>query len=408
LNEEVVIRGLLTRDEYQRYVPSLKSLKGLEREHRQIISAIGKYWEEYPEASQLTPDELVLYFNRLNPALKDGGLYDEILCRIRDIDLTNPLLLADEMRMLVEGQFAGEILKLALMKVEGQKATVMAEIKAQLEAFEAATGKLEEDDGVLPAIPLKDLLAMQKGPYKWRYPWLQQQLGNPPLGQLGHIYAYSNTGKTTFGVYEAVNFAYQMRGTEDVVLYMNNEESVSRTRLRAICSFTGKTAEWLGRPENEAELISLEQTYLRDVEPHLRFVDGVNHVSQVERHLKRFKPKVAFIDQGPKVALQTAETGPAAKALLYNWYREAAKTADALLITLGQADATARDKQYLTLGHMDGSKVGIPGELDFAIGISAPEDPQQQWVRYFSITKTKFGQPGHYRGSIDPLNARYK
>jgi hypothetical protein len=408
VNEEVVIRGLLAREEYQRYAPALKSLKGLEREHRQILNAIGRYWEEYPEASQLTPDELVLYFNRMNPALKDGGLYDEILGRIRELDLTNPDLLKDEMRILVETQYAGEILKLALMKVEGQRASVMAEIKAQLGAFETATGKLDEDDGVLELIPLKELLAMQKGPYKWRYPWLQQQLGNPPLGQLGHIYAYSNTGKTSFGVFEAVNFAYQMRGTDDVVLYLNNEESVARTRLRAICSFTGKNTDWMNRPENEAELNKLEQTYLRDIEPHLIFIDGVNHVSVVERHIRRYKPKVIFIDQGPKVALPTAETGPAAKALLYNWYRETAKTADALMITLGQADATARGRQYLTLGHMDGSKVGIPGELDFAIGISAPEDESQQWVRYFSITKTKFGQPGHYRGSIDPLTARYK
>jgi hypothetical protein len=409
VNEEVVIRGLLARGEYQKYAAALKSLKGMEREHKQILAAVGRYWEEYPEVEQLTPDELVLFFNRLNPALKDKGMYDEILGRIRDVEITNPALLADELRCLVETQYAGEILKLALLKVEGQKSTVIPQIKEQITAYEEMVGTLEQDDGVMGKVSLGDLLAMQQGPYKWRMPFLQEQIGAPPPGTLGHVYAYPETGKTTWAVFEAVNFAYQMRKTGDKLLFLVNEEAVARTHLRAFCSFVGKPLIWLRDPENEEEAHSLYKRYEEDILPQLIFIDGVNHIRQVEAHIKQHKPAMVIIDQGVKVRSLTTETGPAVLAALYNWYRETAKTYKLVLITLGQADAAAQNRQRLTLANMDGSKIGIPGELDFAIGISKVDDEGKQWVRYFTITKNKLtGNLEHYRGYLDRHIGRFK
>jgi hypothetical protein len=58
---------------------------------------------------------------------------------------------------------------------------------------------------------------------------------------------------------------------------------------------------------------------------------------------------------------------------------------------------------------MDGSKIGIPGELDFAIGISKVDDEGKQWVRYFTITKNKLtGNLEHYRGYLDRHIGRFK
>lgn len=409
MNEEVVIRGLLNREEYKRYVPVLKSLRGLEREHKQILNTIGKYWEDYPEAGELSPDELVLYFNRLYPALKDVGLYDEILGRIKAIEITNSLLLQDEMRLLIETQYAGEILKLALLKVEGQEATVMQRIKEQIEKYEEAAGFLEEEPGLVQINSLSELLAQQHGKYGWRLPFLQEQIGAPPGGTLGHVYAYSEVGKTTFAAFCATGFAYKMRGTTDKVVYLGNEEGLSRTTLRAVCSYTGKCSRWFEQPENAPEADRLFESYQANIAPHLYFIDDIRHYTQVERALSQYKPTVVFIDQGPKVKGPTNDTGPAALQSLYNFYREAAKRYSTAIITLGQADKDAQNKYRLTLGHMHGSKVDIPGELDYAIGISSLDGEGKENLRYLSVTKNKLGGlHGHYRGSIDVNVARYK
>lgn len=408
MNEAVVLRGMLDRAAYHKYSPALLKLKTLEREHRTILKAVKDYWKKFPDVETMSPEELVVFFNQQNPALKDKELYDDILFRVKQSNISNQALLADELNNLIETQIANEILKHCIAKVEQTESTVIEKIKASVDRFYDITGSMVVEDNVLGDISLKDLLNQQHGDINWRLPFLQTALGAPPAGTLGHIYATPDTGKTTLAISEAVMMARQMKGTKDCVLYLGNEEAISRTYLRAFCSFIGADRNWLEAPENAAKADEYYTRFTETIKPNLVCVDAVADIYTVEENFKIFKPKVSFIDQGPKVHIPGVDTGPEQVKRLYNWYRETAKKYNIALITLGQADAKAENKQRLSLQNIDNSKVGLPGELDYAIGISRKDDAGMEWVRFLTITKNKLtGDLAHYRGYMDRLKARY-
>jgi len=53
----------------------------------------------------------------------------------------------------------------------------------------------------------------------------------------------------------------------------------------------------------------------------------------------------------------------------------------------------------LQLNHMDSSKIGIPGELDFAIGVGSIEEIGYEEVRYLSVCKNKL-KGMHGKGEV--------
>ena len=90
-------------------------------------------------------------------------------------------------------------------------------------------------------------------------------------------------------------------------------------------------------------------------------------------------------------------------------YREMAKEYDCALVSLGQADNAADGKRWLHLGNLDGSKVGIPGELDWCLGIGKTNDHGYEFIRYLSIAKNKLtGIYGRSEANFDPTTCRYK
>jgi hypothetical protein len=101
-------------------------------------------------------------------------------------------------------------------------------------------------------------------------------------------------------------------------------------------------------------------------------------------------PRVVVIDQGPKLNVPNRRLeGVARLQYLYNRYRDLAGEYDCSIITLGQADNAAENKKYLNLNNMDSSKVAIPGELDFCLGIGRVNDPGYENVRYLNVCKNK-------------------
>lgn len=409
MNMPVVLRGLLDKDSFFRYSEALLKQKSLEREHRQIIQAIRGYWQKYPDVERLTPDELIVHFFQQNPALKNKEYYDDILADVKRSELGNQELLQRELESVLELQYVTRIYHQCVLKLEDQETGVIDKIKLECDQFYEVVGRLEVEDTVVGNVTLDELLAEQQGSYRWRLPFLQEQLGAPPTGTLGHIFATPDTGKTTLAISEAVFMANQMQGTEDKILFLGNEEKMTRTYLRAFSSITGMERFYMEDPENHDEVQEKFKRFTTNITPHLICVDSVSDMYTVEEHIKRFKPKIVFLDQGPKVNYPGDASGPEKLKLLYNWYRETAKKYDIVLITLGQADAKAENKRRLSLQNIDGSKVGIPGELDFAIGVSRIEDPGKEWVRYITICKNKLtGNLGNAPAYLDRLKARYK
>lgn len=406
----VVLRGLLNKNDYFRYGAALSQQKSLEKEHKLILGAIHEYWKRYPEAERMTPDELIVFFYRQNPALKDKQDCDDALALIKHVDVANEKLLRDELESVLEVQYITRVYHMCVSLLEEREPTVIYKVKDECLQFEEVTGRLDEiDENIVGDLTLEELLAQQKGEYRWRLPWLNEHLSFPPAGTLGHIFALPDVGKTSMAVSEAVWIAHQMRNTNDKVLYLGNEEKMSRTYLRAFCSLAGADSRWLEDPANQEEAGALYRRFVEETKPHLICVDSVYDIRSVEMHIRRHEPKVVWIDQGPKVHMPGKAEGPERLKLLYNWYRETMKKYDVVGITLGQADAKSENKPYLSLQNMDGSKVGIPGELDWSFGISKKDADGMEWRRYITICKNKLtGDMAHTTCYLDRLKVRYK
>ena len=93
---------------------------------------------------------------------------------------------------------------------------------------------------------------------------------------------------------------------------------------------------------------------------------------------------------------------------LYNRYRELAKEYNVIFISLGQADSASEGKKLIGLNNLDQSKVGIPGELDWCLGIGKVHDKGQEDVRYLNVAKNKLtGIYGSTQVIVDTQKCRY-
>jgi replicative DNA helicase len=185
---------------------------------------------------------------------------------------------------------------------------------------------------------------------------------------------------------------------------MNNEEAIETCRMRLISSLTGWDAGQLEENPSGAE-----ELFARKGGGKIHLIGGVSHITDVEKYIQQFNPVVTVIDQGPKVMYPGKDLDSVErKQKLYNRLRELAKKYNTAIMTVGQADAEADNRKFLTLNNLDGSKVGIPGELDWCMGIGKLDDEAYAGTRFLSICKNKLrGATGHGIVLLDVPRCRF-
>jgi hypothetical protein len=310
----------------------------------------------------------------------------ELINEIDTIDI-NPDLISDTMNQIVERHFMSEIVTLGIPVIEGQKYDQMIEVEDLVAKYKDHLLIHESEDVDLSSIPITEIINKRSiGKLTWPLKGLQEIFSHIPLGHLGHVFAYSETGKTAFGLTLACWFAKQLRNGERNIVYCGNEESYEVTYMRGVSCFTGTPLSAMMMDENLA--LDKWTKYKEEGGMRIRYVDAVHHVMRVKQVLERFQPAFCFIDQGAKVAPYGANnlSSVEAKQRIFQLYRELANKYQCTIISMGQGDQSTEGKKWLKLNQMDGSKVGIPGELDFAIGIGRDD---QQSRRYLSVVKNK-------------------
>ena len=122
-------------------------------------------------------------------------------------------------------------------------------------------------------------------------------------------------------------------------------------------------------------------------------------------------PRLVIIDQGDKIyGVGDKDTSTTERLQrLYAKFRELAKEYMTDIITVGQASAEAQGKKWLELDHMNNSKTGKPGELDYAIGIGRTLEGEE-FMRYIHLCKNKMlrGVHGKHQVILDTERCRYK
>ena len=199
---------------------------------------------------------------------------------------------------------------------------------------------------------------------------------------------------------EITNFASQIEDDE-CIIWFNNEEAGSKVQFRLYQSVLQASKDQIesfaDKAEAEFERLGGKKIKIYD--------DSSIRIEDIDQLMNSFKVRMVVIDQGDKVKFGGDGNFSTVERLkvLYGKFRELAKKYDIPVITVGQASAEAENVKWLSLNHMDFSKTGKPGELDWAIGIGKLQkdvDNGIESVRYISLAKNKMRTGKHSHTSV--------
>lgn len=390
MSDVIALKAILEYDTFIRYGPVLSELDNMQKEHRLILTCIKKYYETYKDKQAITMDELETYFFHLNPMVPKEP-YVMLFNQMKSTDITNNILIDDILHHVIEVHSMSKINLISNQVVEGSMATGMSEVKNLIAEYDESVGNMSSLDDLICKDSLEDLLALAKeGGVKWNVQFLTDKFGPLPPRTLGHIIARPDGGKTSFALHLTAYIAWQMKKMNKTMMYLNNEEDIRRVKLRLYSAMTNWNKEYI-----ETHIKAAKDIFTEKGGETIKMVGEVDHINKVEALLHEARPYVVVIDQGPKVNYPNPKLSEVErKQKLYARYRQLALQYDCIFITIGQADSNAEGQKWIGLNNLDGSKVGIPGELDWCLGIGKSNEPGYEYTRYLNIAKNKLSP--HY------------
>jgi len=401
-----VVKSLLDKDIYIKYYNTVYSISNLPKEIKTILQTIKSYYEKYKTVDSITLVELQTYFESENPMLKESAVYSDFFTRISALDLGNLELLADIIQGVAWDHYLSQIVVLGEQHLSDSKKVVVEDIDKIVTQFKDTIVQVSDVEHDVCSLTLAEMLEQAEGGgLAWREsPWLNKHLGSIKNRTLGHVFARPDVGKTAFAAFHAPVWAFRLHDMgEGPVLYLNNEEAIDKVRLRSFCAVARCTEAQLYEDPMTA------QDKWDKIDAYIKFIGGVSHIDYVETLIKHFKPGMVIIDQGPKIQIQTKETDVKRLQILYNRYREMAKEYDTRIMCLGQADSMAEGRLVLSKNNLDNSKVGIPGECDWMLGIGMTAEEGMEATRCISICKNKLtGGYGYQYYQFDIGKCQFK
>lgn len=301
----------------------------------------------------------------------------------------------------------GKINFKAMQLLDGDSGgSVIDEVTEYIQEYEELTQRLNEEED--HDIPLWVWLERQKKEgLTWSIEGLTELTGPLGPGTLAHVFARTHAGKTGFAISQIAHWALELRRREskDVILFCSNEEPVPRIKQRIIKVNHTVDDKWIETHKEETEY--LWNQYLK---PWIILRHGVNDLFEIIRLIRRHKPIMVVIDQGPKVRIKGDYPQHQKLQILYQNYRQLAVRYNTRIMTLGQASADADDRKFIGIKMIDNAKTGLPGELDLAIGIGQLlSDSSRVNMRWLNVCKNKLTfNLGVKTCWVDPKNGKYK
>jgi archaellum biogenesis ATPase FlaH len=204
----------------------------------------------------------------------------------------------------------------------------------------------------------------------WPCQKIQARLGPLPPQTLGLIAAMPETGKTAMVV--ACSLFFRQQGAR--VLHINNEDPKRKILERYYVNFFERPTHAIYENLGEFSKIFHEAH-----EGGLIIEDDAQMTPfQLDYQVRRHQPDVVFIDQADHLA---RDSEAATLEALYYRQRQMAKKRNTRVIAVSQASLTSGP--YLVLSDLHNSKIGKQGNLDWMMGLFAPENyPQHRNVSF--------------------------
>ena len=366
-----------------------------------IAEAHAKY------SHDLTVTDLMALWRSSNPAATnaDRSVFSDLVAAVADADPISPDVASDVLDSLWKQETGREIANMGIAISEGRY-EAMDMLKRLLE--KVGDAYVADDFGDPVTDDIYTLLAEASDDARWRFniETLARCVYGIGPNEFGIVFARPETGKTAFVVSIAAGpNGFCQQGAK--VLYLGNEESAKRTKLRAMQAWTGMKKDEI---KDSPDLAMSRYMAIRD---RLIMKDiQEKDMAWVDSYIGHIKPDVVIIDQLDKVNLSGSFNASHERLReLYRQARELAKRHEIALIVLSQASADAEGRTRLDFSTLEGSKTGKASEADLIIGIgkhSAQDDDEPNNVRFLNISKNKLsGYHGVIACNIEPEVSRY-
>jgi replicative DNA helicase len=405
LTPEILILKLFLkdRDNYIKYSHIMSTLI-LDKEFVIIYKTIEKYYETIPTHSYIGQDEYTNFFLLHHNTLKDKDIILDLTKQIYNVDVSDSLM-GEVIKNLLEKDTCNKIVQKLLPVLSENKFGILSSVEGDLKSYLKLVTK-ENQDSPFEDTPLEDLLEnhVTGEGLHWRLSCLNEDIGVLRPGYLGHMFARTDSGKTSWLCSELSYMAKQLVDDENII-WFGNEENVGRIKLRLYSALLNEPLDRIVQYKDAA----LEKFELQGGNK-IKFVGQIHDIKQIRNICFEYKPKLIVIDSGDKVSFSGDSKYEGANRLgqLYYLYRQLVDEFGLIGLTVGQASAEAAGKKWLEMHMLDNSKTGKPKEMDFIVGLGRTLGSEEDGIRYINIPKNKLiGRNGKFAIKFNPATGRF-
>ena len=388
----------------------LETLDNMEREIRMLFELVHKYYQEFDKDS-ITYEELMGYYALKYPQAKNKEMHVDLIAQTFKSNLSTDLMRA-HLDQLLERHHATKVINKLLPVMEGDKYGILDSVRTDVDNFVDLLHN-PPDKLVVPVpceLSVDELINQEINDegLPWHLKELQDIIGGVRRKTLGLIYAFVDSGKTSFALAAAARFARYLSETEDIVCYCGNEEAAGRLRLRLVQAITNWTRAQIKKKGKEAERIAQDAGIQR-----IKLFDSITTTEQLEYIAREYHPHVMVIDQATGIDTPGKKNREGVEKLevLFPWYRKFATTNNLGLIGVAQGTGEAEDTKWLKLSDIYGARVAIQAALDWACGIGRKvNNPVDEELRYIHIPKNKLadGDEGKITAHFDKYRCHWE
>ena len=398
-----VIKMLSLKDSYNKYI-TLIVTERLSPEAKEIVDSLNEYYTETGH-DEVDWDEYYTWYTIVkHPTL--SAVKADIIRKMCDELKVLVAPTAAVIKFFLLRDYASQLGDMAFEIVDGNpKYTVdslddlVIECKRELDRADGLSVDRNVSSG-----DLKDRLKtlVHGKTYDWRLNELQLSLGPLKQGDFIIIGARPDSGKTTFLASESTYMAPQLDEGE-CILWCNNEEDVSRIRSRQVQAALNWTNE-----EVQKDIDVTYDEYVKaiggDVERLVVYDNTFMSVTDIDRQIARYNPKIIIIDQLWKLrGFEKQSVSDIDRyGMIAAYLRDIAKK-HGPVITTSQIDDKAEGVRYPDMGRLYNSKTAVQGEADVILMIGRDHDEPPN-VRFIHAPKNKLSLGVHkFRNACWPV-----
>jgi len=392
-----LLRVMKHRDTYFK-IKNRVPKKSLNEQTYALLTDFGKYFERFPENTQIDIPVFLTLFRTWHPKLPPEHItaYEKI---IKNCEVDVP---EDDqsgiVQSLLELRLNHELLDVVTKFEEGELENIHGAIESLMEDFRRdakvqSLSFLQDKIGDL----LKD--EIDESGLRWRLECLNLSMRGLRPGDFILIAGRPDKGKTTLLASELTYMAEQMPG-ERTVVWLNNEGPGRRIITRLYQATLGIPMSELVSRYQEGVLEDQYNTAM-GMPWRIRVFDihGMDTYA-VERIIEQNNAGIVVYDMIDNIrGFGDATRTDLGLEKMYQWARELCVKYDCIGIATSQISNEGDGLQFPTLPMLKDSKTGKQGAVDVQLMIGSSNDPGLAGVRYISLPKNKLRREG---GLADP------